>query len=145
MSERSRVSRLNCACASLRRATRAVTQVYDDELRRVGLKATQFTLLQMLGAQQSTTQARLSELLAVDSTTLSRNVKVLEGNGWVEGTEGTDRRERQLCLTDLGREVLKKGEKPWARAQEKLKASLGQGEWEALMQAADAVTRAVRK
>lgn len=144
MSERSRVSRLSCACASLRRATRAVTQLYDDELRKVGLKITQLTVLQMLSGQGATTQARLAELLAVDSTTLSRNVKVLEGNGWVEGSEGTDRRERHLRLTDTGREVVKKAEKPWSRAQEKLKAALGPGEWEALLQASDAVTKAAR-
>lgn len=144
MSERSRASRLSCACASLRRATRAVTQLYDDELRKLGLKSTQLTVLQMLGSQGSTTQARLAELLALDSTTMSRNVKVLEGNGWIESSEGTDRRERHLRLSDTGRDLVKKAEKPWARAQEKLKAALGSADWETLLHVTDAVTRATR-
>lgn len=119
--------------------------MYDDELRRLGLKSTQLTVLQALASGGATTQARLAELLAVDSTTLSRNVKVLEGNGWIAGTEGTDRRERHLSLTEVGRDLLRKADKPWVRVQERLRAALGQQEWEDLLRLADAATRAARQ
>lgn len=133
---------LSCACATLRRATRAVTQLYDDELRAVGLKATQFTLLQVVAARGPVTQARLADILAVDSTTLSRNVRVLEGNGWVLGREGEDRRERFLVLTAAGKDVLRKAERHWNRAQDRLKSSLG--DWAGLFMATDEVTRVAR-
>ena len=118
--------------------------MYDNELRRLGVKSTQLTVLQALAAVGTTTQARLAEQLAVDSTTLSRNVKVLEGNGWIRGVEGQDRRERQLALTEVGRELLRQAEKPWARTQERLRQALGSGQWEALLELAEASVRAAQ-
>jgi len=118
--------------------------MYDAELRRLGLKSTQLTVMQALAAAGSATQARLAEQLAVDSTTLSRNVKVLEGNGWIQGTEGTDRRERHLVLTETGRDLLRQAEKPWIRVQERLREAMGTGPWEALFAVADATVKASR-
>lgn len=119
--------------------------MYDEELRRLGLKSTQLTVLQALGASGATTQARLAERLGMDSTTLSRNVKVLEGNGWIRGTEGTDRRERHLALTEVGRDLLRKADKPWNRVQERLQEALGPGPWEALFTLSEAVTQATSR
>ncbi len=116
--------------------------MYDNELRRLGLKSTQLTILQALAVAGSTTQARLAEQLAVDSTTLSRNVKVLEGNGWIRGTEGTDRRERDLVLTEVGRELLRQAEKPWSQVQERLRQAMGPGPWEALFAISEAAVQA---
>src|SRR5712691_10551422 len=66
---------LDCACASLRRAARAVTQAYDAALQGTGLRATQFTLLQALERTGTTPQMALGELLALDPTTLSRTLR----------------------------------------------------------------------
>jgi DNA-binding MarR family transcriptional regulator len=66
---------LPCACASLRRASRAVTQIYDQELRGLGLRVTQFTLLQAMELASNLTQGRLGELLSLDSTTLTRTMR----------------------------------------------------------------------
>ncbi len=139
-----RVPRTPCACASLRRASRAVSQMYDGELRRLGLKSTQLTVMQALSAAGTATQARLAEELAVDSTTLSRNIKVLEGNGWIQGTEGTDRRERHLVLTEVGQDLLRQAEKPWSRVQQRLREALGPGPWDALFAVAEAAVKASR-
>src|SRR5205823_2489322 len=65
---------LDCACASLRRAARAVTQAYEAALKHSGLRATQFTLLQVLERTGTSPQAALGELLALDPTTLSRTL-----------------------------------------------------------------------
>src|SRR5213080_2504071 len=73
------VPSLPCACANMRRAARAVTQLYDAALRPSGLRITQFTLLRALArAGGPMTQDALGELLAVDSTTLSRTLRQLE-------------------------------------------------------------------
>jgi len=118
--------------------------MYDDELRSLGLKNTQLAVLQAVAGAGSTTQARLAQELSVDSTTLSRNVKVLEGNGWLQGTEGGDRRERVLSLTTTGQELVRQAERPWNRAQDKLRKSLGEGRWEQLFELVEAVRKASR-
>lgn len=137
-------SRPPCACTALRRASRVLSQMYDDELRSLGLKNTQLAVLQAVSRAGSTTQARLAQELSVDSTTLSRNVKVLEGNGWLQGTEGGDRREHILSLTGTGQELLRQAERPWNRAQDKLRKSLGEGRWEQLFDLLEAVRKAIR-
>lgn len=73
---------LPCACASVRRLARAMTQVYDRALRPCGLKTAQFTLLQALEEVGPVTQGRLGHALALDSTTLSRTLKPLEDRKW---------------------------------------------------------------
>ena len=123
---------LPCLCANLRRASRAVTQVYDAELRVTGLRTTQFTLLQALDLTAPVTQARLSELLAIDSTTLTRTLRPLVENGWITSVPGSDKREHSLRLTSLGRKELRQAQPHWQRAQERLHKSLGDGDWEKL-------------
>ena len=90
---------LPCACASLRRASRAITQAYDRELRPTGLSTAQFTLLYVLNRVGEMTQGQLGGILALDITTLSRTLRPLEDEGWLECTTGGDRRERYWRIT----------------------------------------------
>ena len=135
---------LPCACATLRRAARAVTQLYDAALRPAGLRATQFTILQALSLTGSTPQGTLGELLALDSTTLTRTLKLLRGEGWIEFTTGEDRREHRWELTQTGLRMLERGLPHWERAQAQLKESLSKTAWENLIKGADAAARATR-
>ena len=120
---------LPCACANIRRASRAVTQLYDHELRKAGMHATQFTLLQALEVAGRISQGRLGELLAMDSTTLTRTLRLLVGKGWVRSLPGEDRRERHLQLTPAGRRQFEQALPHWERAQQRLKKSLGDSQW----------------
>src|SRR3989442_6511478 len=88
-----------CMCASLRRASRALTQLYDDALRPLGLRATQFTVLQALSLAGRISQGELGQLLVMDSTTLTRTLRILNAQGWIENRPGKDRRERWLRLS----------------------------------------------
>src|SRR5262245_11521904 len=115
---------LSCACASLRRAARAVTQLYDEELRPTGLRTTQFTLLGALGTLGEVGHGRLGEFMALDSTTLSRTLKLLETAGWIASVPGEDRRERYWRLTPAGREKLQSARTYWDRAQARLRKKL---------------------
>src|SRR5690242_10909133 len=105
---------LPCACANTRRAARAITQVYDAALRPTGLRITQFTLLQVLertGAPM--TQSALGEVLALDSTTLSRTLRLLEQAKWIRRIAGGDARERRIELRSEERRVGKEGRSGW--------------------------------
>jgi DNA-binding MarR family transcriptional regulator len=136
---------LQCGCATIRRASRAVTQFYDATLRPTGLRPTQFTLLLSLEMAGEIRQADLAELLAIDSTTLSRTLKLLENEAWIEGLPGEDRRERIFRLTPRGNEQLKQARGRWSEAQERLKDALGRTEWSRLLDSLNRATAAVKQ
>src|SRR5260370_41963200 len=75
---------LPCMCASFRRASRTLTQLYDEALRPVGLRATQFTILQALFLAGEVSQGGLAQILAMDSTTLTRTLRIMAGRGGSE-------------------------------------------------------------
>ncbi len=136
---------LPCACASLRRAARAVTQLYDDELRDSGLRTTQFTLLQVLATTGTITQGRLGELLSLDSTTLTRTLGPLVGRRWVSSVPGRDRRERHFQLTAVGRRELGRARPHWERAQQRLQKALGARDWQGMQTTLVGVTEAAKR
>jgi DNA-binding MarR family transcriptional regulator len=123
---------LPCACASLRRAARAVTQRYDEALRPTGIRLTQFTLLQVLELAGPLTQGALGEQLAMDSTTLTRTLRPLEAEGWIRSKPGEDRRERHIHLTAAGKRTLERATPAWKDAQRLFRERLGEQEWTAL-------------
>lgn len=96
-----------CTCFNLRKATRTVTQLFDEAMRPTGLRATQFTLLAAIDSFGSVTIRQLSETLVMDRTTLTRNLKPLESQQLVKIVPGEDRRIRNLTLTDKGKKILK--------------------------------------
>jgi DNA-binding MarR family transcriptional regulator len=110
---------LPCACANLRRAARAVTRLYDQELRGSGLNPTQFTLLMVLEIVGDVTQGELGRMLALDSTTLTRTLKLLLTRGSIRAVQRDDRRERHLSLTPSGRHRLHRAQPNWERAQKR--------------------------
>src|SRR5712692_1772251 len=137
---------LPCACANMRRAARAVTQLYDAALRPSGLRITQFTLLQVLAtAGAPMTQGALGDLLAVDSTTLSRTLRPLERAKWIRRVEGSDARERRIELAALGRRALQRATPAWERAQRRLRSGLGRRDWAKLQEVLTAAVEAVQR
>ena len=142
-----RLPPLDCACASLRRAARAVTRAYDTELRDTGggLRATQFTLLQVLERMGTSPQSALGDLLALDSTTLSRTLRPLARAGWIREGEGTDRREVRWSLTPAGRRRLVRAKPAWERAQARLRARLRPAHWKMLIEELATVAAAARQ
>jgi DNA-binding MarR family transcriptional regulator len=99
--------RAMCACNQLRRATRGVTQLYDAALATSGLKVTQLPILVGLGSAGDLSVSTLADALALDRTTLTRNLKVLEGRGLVRTSESEeDARVRMVSLTLEGSRVL---------------------------------------
>src|SRR5438045_9550803 len=88
-----------CACSSLRRASRAVTQHYEKHFRGSGLRATQFTILATLAQTGPLSISELSDQLGLDRTTLSRNFRLIEDKGWIAALGDDDPRVRKMALT----------------------------------------------
>jgi len=122
-------SLLPCACANLRRTARAVTKMYNQELRDTGLELTQFTLLMALNLTGEITQGNLGKLLALDTTSLTRMLRLLTKQGWIGVKTGDDRRERLLRLTPSGQQKLDESRPDWERAQKRLRRGLGEAGW----------------
>jgi DNA-binding MarR family transcriptional regulator len=116
---------LPCICSTLRRTSRSLTQFYDDALRPLGLRATQFTILQALELAGEISQGRLGEILAVDSTTLTRTLQIMIRQGWITERRGEDRRERWLRLAKRGKTQLHRALPAWEKVQERLRNRLG--------------------
>ncbi len=107
-----------CLCMHVRRAARALARRYDDALRPVGLTNGQFSLMMSLNRPQPPTMGAVANLLAMDRTTLTANLKPLERRGLVEMIiDSKDKRSRRLALTEAGRELLIAAMPIWHRAQ----------------------------
>jgi len=119
----------DCACFNLRKAARAVTQMYEAALAPTGIRATQFSVLVALAMAESAPLSRVAEWLVMDRTTLTRNLRPLARRGWVRIAPGEDRRERTLSLTRSGRAALERALPLWQRAQAELHERLGDGPW----------------
>jgi len=125
---------LPCLCASLRRTARALTQLYEHELRPLGLRSTQMTILQVLSRAGELSQGQLGQILAMDSTSLTRTLAIMSREGWVTERRGEDRRERMLRLSEAGEKQLKRALPAWEKVQSRLHHQLGGQSWSDLMQ-----------
>jgi DNA-binding MarR family transcriptional regulator len=114
-----------CTCFTLRKATRAVTQFYDQALRPTGLRTTQFSLLTLLRLAGTLPITRLAEEAVMDRTTLSRNLEVLERDRLVRVQPGSDARVREVELTDEGLAKLAQAFPRWQSAQRAVARHLG--------------------
>ncbi len=118
-----------CTCANLRKAARAVTQVYDQALRPTGLKVTQFTVLATLSNRGDLPLSRLAEALVMDRTTLTRNLKPLVGKGLVRIDQDQDLRVRRISLTESGKNCFGAALPNWRKVQSRLVEELGHARW----------------
>jgi DNA-binding MarR family transcriptional regulator len=121
-----------CLCNDLRKASRAVSRFYDEELRGVGLRTTQYSLLQLLRRSGEVRQRDLAELTLHDETTLTRNLRPLVDARWVAVRTGEDRREKWLKITAAGVAKLDLARPAWERAQRRMQALLPEGTWQSL-------------
>lgn len=137
-----RVMAADCLCFRARRVSRVVTRVYDDALRPLGLQATQLTLLNaitMSDRGDGASMRRVADLMSMDQTTLSRNVRLLARAGLVRiATRATDRRTRVLTLTASGRRRQSEALPLWRGAHARLTAALGAGGAAMLRESLDA-------
>jgi DNA-binding MarR family transcriptional regulator len=118
-----------CVCNTLRMVTRAVTQLYDDVLRPSGLRVTQFSILAMIARMGEASLKQLEDALAIDQTTLTRSLNLLERDGVIERASHPDGRIKAMRLTARGRRALGVARPLWARAQGKVLREFGTQGW----------------
>jgi DNA-binding MarR family transcriptional regulator len=115
----------SCVCFNIRKAARAVTQLYDERMRPFGLRSTQLPILGKTLILEPVTVTRLAEATVTDRTTLTRNLRLLEQQGLIRVDLGQDRREREVRLTDRGREVLAQVYPIWQEVQAEVATRFG--------------------
>ena len=115
-----------CAGNGLRRASRAITQLYAKILAPSGLQPTQFSLLVACAVAGEAPMATLADALSMDRTTLTRNLMPLERRRLVKVAEGEDRRVRKVTLTTQGRAALAEALPLWNKAQVQVVRAFGE-------------------
>jgi DNA-binding MarR family transcriptional regulator len=132
---------LPCACATARQAARVLTQLYDSRLRSTHIEAPQFALMMTLQQQGPCGPVDLGRRYALDKTTVSRNLKLLEHKGWIALSAATDKRKREFILTAAGRKRLTAATAQWKKAQNQLRAAMSPEQWDEMFRVFRAVTQ----
>jgi len=133
-----------CACDQLRRVTRGVTQVYDDAVMPSGLRITQLPIFVGLASEGDLPLSVLADRLALDRTTLTRNLKVLEDRGLIRIYEhNDDARVRMVSMTLEGSALLTGALERWATVQEFVEERFGRERLVALESELSAFSKAL--
>jgi DNA-binding MarR family transcriptional regulator len=120
-----------CNATAMRKASRRMTQLYDDALEHTGMRSTQFAILAHLygRSKEPPTMAELAAVLVMDRSSLGHNLRPLERDGLIGLQEGSeDRRCRHIVLTAQGLSKLKECRECWLTAQERFNAVVGKSE-----------------
>jgi DNA-binding MarR family transcriptional regulator len=133
-----------CVNYNLRKASRAVNQVFDAMLRPTGLRASQFAVLVALAQTDTVTITRLARWLVMDRTTLSRNLRPLAARGYLAIAPGADRRNQEIRVTPLGEKALVNAYPYWEKAQANISNGLGPDRWKQLLEALAATVSIAR-
>ena len=128
-------------CAEFRRAARSLSQLYEDALRPAGLRGTQFTILQTLTRVREITQGRLGYILALDSTTLTRTLAIMDRHGWIKKRRGADRREWRIALAPRGKAAYLRALPLWEGVQAQMRQKFGEAQWKQLVALAKTVAQ----
>jgi DNA-binding MarR family transcriptional regulator len=123
---------ISCGCFNLRKASRLVTQLYDDILQPTGLRSTQVVILGMLAVEQEISLTRLARELVLSPSTLHRNLLPLERDGLVESST-VNNRGRMVKLSESGQQTLFNALPYWHKAQEKFVGLVGVEAWNELV------------
>jgi DNA-binding MarR family transcriptional regulator len=138
-SEEIRALGRDCLAVRARMISRTVTRLYDDALRPHGLGVSQLNTLAAIARSDAPVRAgRVADLLSTEISTLSRNMRVLEREGWIAIEPAPRGNGRLLRLTPEGAQKLAEIKPAWEQAQTQVRALLGSGA-EDLARIADAL------
>jgi DNA-binding MarR family transcriptional regulator len=128
-----------CLCLASRKAARAITREFDRRLRPTGVRPTQFTVLAILSIRGALTIGALAKIIGVERTTLTRNLVLIEENGWVSIEPGEDARSRIAQITPKGRAAAIAALPAWRATQKALLGTMGEGAATALRKVARSI------
>ena len=143
MSEVTRADLLiQCACFDLRKATRAVSRLYDDCLRASSLNITQYSMLRMIEVGQEISVSTLVRYMVMDQTSVTRALAPLQRNRLIRSHAGSDKRTRVISLTKKGAKLIAKPR--WDEAQRSFRNLIGDERWTVMRGVLRDTTRVVR-
>ncbi|MBL4693642.1 MAG: winged helix-turn-helix transcriptional regulator [Magnetovibrio sp.] len=119
----------NCACFNVRKTARSITQYYASFLANSPLKETQFSILSVLTQTEPLPIGKLAEILLMERTTLTRNLKPLILRDFISISPGKDKRSRLVSLTNTGSKAFAETLPQWQKAQKNLIAKFGKVKW----------------
>lgn len=131
----------DCIAARIRILNRLITSIYDDALRPHGLRVSQMNILVAASKFGLARPAEVCQALAMDPSTLSRNVERMRARGWLEAVDDRDGRASPFRVTKQGERLLGQAFPAWKKAQERAAVVLGEGGAQVLAQAIDNVRR----
>lgn len=114
-----------CLCTTLRKASRAITRIYDEHLAGSGMTTTQFAILRNLAREGDMSLSRLAELLVMDRTSLYRTIDPIERHGWVAIAPAPQGRAKIARLTQAGQAALDGALGAWEAAQTSMAGAIG--------------------
>jgi DNA-binding MarR family transcriptional regulator len=121
-----------CACSNFRKASRALTQMFDHALQPLGLRSTQLIILLEIAIARHTTASELARRLVMDPSTLARNLKVITKQGWIKIKAHGNGRGQIISLTPRGLKSVEKAVPFWEQAQTAFAKQLGEKRWRTL-------------
>ncbi len=123
-----------CACFQLRKAARAITQLYDGYIHQAGVTPNQFSLLMIVFRAGELSPSEMARAAVLDKTTLTRNLRLLEQQGLLlTAPSPTDRRAKRITITPAGIDTLDRVLPHWEAAQQRMVEYLGEEDFDRLM------------
>jgi DNA-binding MarR family transcriptional regulator len=116
---------INCTSFKVRQFSRMLARLYDLEIADSGLKSSQYTLLTLILRRGPLTLGELAQRMGLSISTLSRNLKPLLDQGWVNRVSGNDARTRVVAITPEGKNKQAQTHQLWELAQSKINAKIG--------------------
>ena len=110
----------DCMCLSIRKASRNITQAYNDEFKGLGINITQFSVLAILAGTGKQTITKVAHQLGSERTTVTRAIAILEKKKLIKIVLGADKRERLIAISKKGIEILDLARPHWKSAQLKI-------------------------
>ena len=136
----------SCFNLAMRKSSRLITQFYEDRLSEVGLKSGQFSILRAVNYLKQTSNKELQQVLVLDQTTLSRNLKPLFRDGYLKlSADSNDARIKLISLTKLGQSLYEKADPIWQKAQNDLEKKLGSEEVQNILKLTDSFVKALAR
>lgn len=133
-----------CVAYNLRKTSRLITSFYRKTIAPSGLKGNQFPLLLAIQLRQPVSITELANSLGLDRTTLSRNLKLLEKQGYITLENNSDHRVRNVQLSQDGEERLGLALPLWQQAQDTVIEQFGEERWGTLLESLHEITEIIK-
>jgi DNA-binding MarR family transcriptional regulator len=134
-----------CASLNFRRTSRTVTRMYDAAMQESGVRSTQFAILVAIAKLQPVAMGTLADVLMLDSSTLTRSLRLLQKEGMIEKSKRAEMRQRFLKLTRSGEKALQRSLPLWRAAHAKFVATVGAEYWLKLRNELESIAKSAMK